>query len=208
MVDDTEITRVPMYLRARNFGISYLPQEPSVFRKLTVEENILAVLEAQPLGSKERRTRTEKLIHQLNSAVSAPRAVMRSAKSAAGRRKSRVASASSPTSSFSTSPSAALTPSPSSNCKKSFSTSRPAEPEISSSPTTMCARRSASPTGRTLLLKERYSSPAPRRSWAITSMCGGFTWARASRWVDRQSNGFPLRQKLMLIRKLPLQQAI
>ncbi len=49
MVDDTEITRVPMYLRARNFGISYLPQEPSVFRKLTVEENILAVLEAQPL---------------------------------------------------------------------------------------------------------------------------------------------------------------
>jgi len=66
MVDDTEITRVPMYLRARNFGISYLPQEPSVFRKLTAEENILAVLEAQPLGSKERRTRTEKLIHQLN----------------------------------------------------------------------------------------------------------------------------------------------
>ena len=57
LVDETEITRVPMYLRARNFGISYLPQEPSVFRKLTVEENILAVLEAQPLDSKERRTR-------------------------------------------------------------------------------------------------------------------------------------------------------
>ena len=66
MVDDTDITRVPMYLRARNFGISYLPQEPSVFRKLTVEENILAVLEAQPLGNRERRTRTERLIHQLN----------------------------------------------------------------------------------------------------------------------------------------------
>ena len=55
MVDSTEITRVPMYLRARNFGISYLPQEPSVFRKLTVEENILAVLEAQPLRHGERR---------------------------------------------------------------------------------------------------------------------------------------------------------
>ena len=66
LVDETEITRVPMYLRARNFGISYLPQEPSVFRKLTVEENILAVLEAQPLGNRERRTRTERLIHQLN----------------------------------------------------------------------------------------------------------------------------------------------
>src|SRR6202451_167326 len=63
MVDSTDITQVPMYLRARNFGISYLPQEPSVFRKLTVEENILAVLEAQPLDSKERRTRTERLIH-------------------------------------------------------------------------------------------------------------------------------------------------
>jgi len=66
MVDDTDITRVPMYLRARNFGISYLPQEPSVFRKLSVEENILAVLEAQPLGSRERRTRAERLINQLN----------------------------------------------------------------------------------------------------------------------------------------------
>src|SRR5271169_5061190 len=60
MVDSTDITRMPMYLRARNFGISYLPQEPSVFRKLTVEENILAVLEVQPLGTRERRTRSER----------------------------------------------------------------------------------------------------------------------------------------------------
>src|ERR1039457_399542 len=66
LVDQTEITGMPMYLRARNFGISYLPQEPSVFRKLTVEENILAVLEAQPLDGPERRARTERLIHQLN----------------------------------------------------------------------------------------------------------------------------------------------
>jgi len=47
-LDGQDITAIPMYLRARNFGISYLPQEPSVFRKLTVEENILAVLEVQP----------------------------------------------------------------------------------------------------------------------------------------------------------------
>ena len=66
LVDDTEITRTPMYLRARNFGISYLPQEPSVFRKLTVEENILAVLEAQPLDVRERKARAERLIAQLN----------------------------------------------------------------------------------------------------------------------------------------------
>lgn len=66
MIDDTDISRLPMYLRARNFGISYLPQEPSVFRKLTVEDNILAVLEAQPGGWEQRRTRMEKLIEQLN----------------------------------------------------------------------------------------------------------------------------------------------
>src|SRR6195256_1218857 len=66
LYDDENITDVPMYLRARQFGISYLPQEPSVFRKLTVEENILAVLEAQPLGGRERKTRAERLITQLN----------------------------------------------------------------------------------------------------------------------------------------------
>src|SRR3954454_2765734 len=66
MVDSTDITRIPMYLRARNFGISYLPQEPSVFRKLTVEENILAVLEAQPLANRERKARADRLIAQLH----------------------------------------------------------------------------------------------------------------------------------------------
>jgi lipopolysaccharide export system ATP-binding protein len=66
MADDDDITRVPMYLRARQYGISYLPQEPSVFRKLTVEENMLAVLEAQSLTAATRRARTEKLIEQLN----------------------------------------------------------------------------------------------------------------------------------------------
>ncbi len=65
VVDGQDITRTPMYLRARNFGISYLPQEPSIFRKLTVEENILAVLEAQPISWHERRERLETLIDQL-----------------------------------------------------------------------------------------------------------------------------------------------
>ena len=69
IIDDKEITDVPMYLRARNYGISYLPQEPSVFRKLTVEENILAVLEAQPISWHERRERMERLIDQLGLAV-------------------------------------------------------------------------------------------------------------------------------------------
>jgi lipopolysaccharide export system ATP-binding protein len=65
LIDERDITDVPMYLRAREYGISYLPQEPSVFRKLTVEENILAVLEAQPISWHERREKMEKLIEQL-----------------------------------------------------------------------------------------------------------------------------------------------
>jgi lipopolysaccharide export system ATP-binding protein len=65
-IDSTDITRTPMYLRARNFGISYLPQEPSVFRKLTVEENIMAILETQSVSWEQRRSRLEGLIDQLN----------------------------------------------------------------------------------------------------------------------------------------------
>jgi lipopolysaccharide export system ATP-binding protein len=65
LVDGQEITDVPMYLRARNFGISYLPQEPSVFRKLTVEENIMAVLEVQPISWQERRRKRDQLIDEL-----------------------------------------------------------------------------------------------------------------------------------------------
>jgi len=65
LMDGEDITEVPMYLRARNYGISYLTQEPSVFRKLTVEENILAVLEVQPISWHDRRATMERLIDQL-----------------------------------------------------------------------------------------------------------------------------------------------
>lgn len=65
LADKDDITDVPMYLRARNYGISYLPQEPSVFRKLTVEENILAILETQNISWHERRERLEGLIDEL-----------------------------------------------------------------------------------------------------------------------------------------------
>ena len=69
LIDGQDITSVPMYLRARNHGISYLPQEPSIFRKLTVEDNILAVLEAQSMSWHERRERMERLIDQLGLQV-------------------------------------------------------------------------------------------------------------------------------------------
>src|SRR5208282_2017694 len=64
MLDGVDITDFPMYVRARN-GISYLPQEPSIFRKLTVEENIMAVLETLPLTPHQRRERLEELIEDL-----------------------------------------------------------------------------------------------------------------------------------------------
>src|ERR1051326_5489265 len=64
LVDDEDITELPMYQRARR-GISYLPQEASVFRKLTVEENLMAILETLPIRSRERRETMERLIDQL-----------------------------------------------------------------------------------------------------------------------------------------------
>jgi lipopolysaccharide export system ATP-binding protein len=64
LLDGVDITSFPMYLRARN-GISYLPQEPSIFRKLTVEENIMAVLETLPLTANQRREHLEELIEEL-----------------------------------------------------------------------------------------------------------------------------------------------
>lgn len=64
MLDEREITGLAMFERAR-LGISYLPQEPSVFRKLSVEENLMAILEMLPLDGKERRQRMATLIEQL-----------------------------------------------------------------------------------------------------------------------------------------------
>jgi lipopolysaccharide export system ATP-binding protein len=64
VLDGNDITGLPMYLRARA-GISYLPQEPSIFRKLTVEENIMAGLETLPMTAHQRRERLEELLEEL-----------------------------------------------------------------------------------------------------------------------------------------------
>lgn len=58
MLDEKPITKMPMFRRAR-LGIGYLPQEPSIFSKLTVRDNILAILETMKLSSAERKTRLE-----------------------------------------------------------------------------------------------------------------------------------------------------
>jgi lipopolysaccharide export system ATP-binding protein len=64
-LDDQNMTNLPMYRRARR-GIGYLPQEPSVFRKLTVEENLLAILETLDYSPSERQERLHSLLKELN----------------------------------------------------------------------------------------------------------------------------------------------
>ena len=66
-LDDSEITKVPMYKRAR-MGIGYLPQEASIFRSLSVENNLLAVLEMTKLDAKQRKEKCEKLLEELSIA--------------------------------------------------------------------------------------------------------------------------------------------
>src|SRR6516164_6902032 len=63
MFSGTDVTNYPMYKRAR-LGMGYLPQEESIFRKMTVEQNLLAILETLPLSKAERRHRCEELLHQ------------------------------------------------------------------------------------------------------------------------------------------------
>ena len=64
---DVDITHIPMYRRAR-MGMGYLAQEPSIFRKLTVEENIIAILETLAISRAERKARCEKLLNELGLA--------------------------------------------------------------------------------------------------------------------------------------------
>ena len=64
-LDGVDVTGDPMYVRARK-GIGYLPQEPSIFRGLTVEQNILAILETMPLDAAARRSRLRELLAELN----------------------------------------------------------------------------------------------------------------------------------------------
>ncbi len=89
-LDATNITRLPMYKRAR-LGIGYLPQEASVFRNLTVEENILGVLEFTTLSKTERKERADMMLEELN--ISLIRKSMGYALSGGERRRTEIARA-------------------------------------------------------------------------------------------------------------------
>src|SRR6476661_415482 len=65
LLDGEDVTTMPMYRRARR-GVGYLSQEPSIFRKLSVEDNILSILETLPLSAEERKQRLEKLLDELS----------------------------------------------------------------------------------------------------------------------------------------------
>jgi lipopolysaccharide export system ATP-binding protein len=64
LLDDQDVTSDPMYVRARK-GVGYLPQEPSIFRGLTVEQNVMAILETLPISAEERRVRLGELLSDL-----------------------------------------------------------------------------------------------------------------------------------------------
>src|SRR5256885_14033559 len=64
---ERDLTKLPMYLRAR-LGLGYLPQEPSIFRKMTAAQNILAVLETMGLRRRERLTRLEEVLEKIGIA--------------------------------------------------------------------------------------------------------------------------------------------
>jgi len=63
-LDEKRITRLPMYKRAR-LGINYLPQEPSIFQKMTVEDNVMSILQTMKYTRKERRERLDELLEEL-----------------------------------------------------------------------------------------------------------------------------------------------
>lgn len=87
-LDDADITKWPMHQRARA-GVGYLAQDASVFRKLTVEENLMAILQLMPLGKAERRERCEKLLEEFD--LTARRRAVGAALSGGERRRTEIA---------------------------------------------------------------------------------------------------------------------
>ena len=147
VLDGQDLTDDPMYVRARK-GIGYLPQEPSIFRGLTVEQNILAILETMDLDASTRRARLGQLLAELNLTPLAHAPLIRCQGASGAARKSPERWSSPRSSSCSTSRLPGSTRSPSRTSRKSSSTSGTVA-SASSLPTTTCGKRYGSPIGRT-----------------------------------------------------------
>ncbi len=183
LYDDEDITDVPMYLRARQFGISYLPQEPSVFRKLTVEENILAVLEAQPISWHERREKMEKLIEQLG--LEHIRQNRGYALSGGERRRVEIARCLciNPTFILLDEPFSGIDPIAVLDLQKIISDLKAGG--IGILITDHNVRETLSVTDRAYIINEgRIFRDGTRKPWATTPKYGGYIWARVSRWFE------------------------
>ena len=147
-LDGEEIAHLPVYQRARR-GLSYLPQEPSIFRNLTVEDNLMVILEHLPLSREERRRRAEDLLDELGLTV--PEAGMARTLSGGERRRLEIARAlvTDPKFLLLDEPFAGIDPIAVADIQEIVARLRRARGSECSSPTTTSARPSPSPTGPT-----------------------------------------------------------
>ena len=165
-LNDIDITEMPMYKRAQ-LGLAYLPQEASVFRQLTVEDNIKAILEFSGKSKQEQKEKLESLISEFNiEKVRRNKGNNLSGGDAAAWRLP-AASPPTPSSSSSTSRLRAWTPSPWKTSRTSSGNSR-TRTSVLSSPTTTCTKPSPSPTAPTCSLRAACSSRALPRNWPRT----------------------------------------
>ena len=186
LYDGQDITDVPMYLRARQYGISYLPQEASVFRKLSVEENILAVLEAQPMSWHERREKMEKFIDELG--LEHIRQNRGYALSGGERRRVEIARCLciNPTFILLDEPFSGIDPIAVLDLQKIISSLRASG--IGVLITDHNVRETLTVTDRAYIIDDgRIFRQGRRDSWPAIRKCAGCIWARVSRWCKRAS---------------------
>ena len=169
-VNGQEVTDLPMYKRGR-MGIGYLPQEASVFRKLTVEDNIMAILELQALSKAEQKERLEELIREFG--LEKVRKSNGDVLSGGERRRTEIARAlaTDPQFILLDEPFAGVDPIAVEDIQRIVEKLRLRGIGIDHRP--QRAKPCTSPTGRICYLKAASSSTAPQKNWPRTNKCAG-----------------------------------
>ena len=188
LLDGDDVTDDPMYVRARK-GIGYLPQEPSIFRGLTVEQNIMAILETLPLSAAERRAAAGGAARR--AGPRAPRASRRPTRCRAasgGGPRSRRALVMSPRFILLDEPFAGIDPIAVTDIQEIIFHLQGARHRRADHRPQRARNAAASPIARTSSPTGRSSAAAPRPSWPPTRKCGGFTsgtdFPSGLRWQD------------------------